>query len=115
MESYIQQQILKAQKIKYYKKREGVTNEKESLRFDLKKSVAQSAGATQNDTINRFKRFLDQDQANKPVDVPDFLKCPISDELMEDPVVIQSGHTYEKAMIEKHFKKNGATDPITRQ
>ena len=48
------------------------------------------------------------------MDVPDFLKCPISDELMKDPVVIQSGHTYEKAMIEKHFKKNGATDPITR-
>jgi len=47
--------------------------------------------------------------------VPDFLKCSISDELMEDPVVIQSGHTYERAMIEKHFQTNGGFDPITRQ
>ena len=34
---------------------------------------------------------------------------------MDEPVVIQSGHTYEKAMIEKHFQMSGAFDPITRQ
>ena len=34
---------------------------------------------------------------------------------MEEPVVIQSGHTYEKSMIEKHFSYQGGFDPVTRQ
>ena len=62
-----------------------------------------------------FNKYLNKDQDHKPLDVPDFLKCAISDELMYEPVVIQSGHTYEKVMIEKHFKLVGAFDPITRQ
>ena len=47
------------------------------------------------------------------LDLPDHLKSPISHELMEDPVIIDSGHTYEREMIKKHFSLHGATDPIT--
>jgi STIP1 homology and U-box containing protein 1 len=62
-----------------------------------------------------FAKYLDKDDDHKPLDVPDFLKCAISDDLMQDPVVIQSGHTYEREMITKHFQMSGAFDPITRQ
>ncbi len=62
-----------------------------------------------------FAKYLDRDSDHKLLDVPDFLKCPISDELMQEPVVIQSGHTYEQEMIKKHFAMSGAFDPITRQ
>ena len=31
---------------------------------------------------NRFQKYLDSDRDAKPLEVPDFLKCPISDELM---------------------------------
>jgi hypothetical protein len=37
------------------------------------------------------------------LEVPDYLNCPISDELMEEPVILESGFTYEKSSIEKHF------------
>lgn len=50
-----------------------------------------------------FNKYLNADADHKPLDVPDFLKCAITDELMQEPVVIQSGHTYEKEMITKHF------------
>lgn len=33
---------------------------------------------------------------------------------MDDPVIIQSGFTYERKMIELHFEKNGTFDPVTR-
>ena len=64
--------------------------------------------AATNDTTSgvfkQFSKYLNSsDKEQKPLDVPDFLKCAISDELMDDPVVIQSGHTYERAMIVKHF------------
>lgn len=34
---------------------------------------------------------------------------------MDEPVILQSGFTYEKAEISKHFEKNGNFDPMTRE
>lgn len=41
--------------------------------------------------------------------------CPISDDLMEEPVVIGSGFTYEKSEVMKHFQINGNFDPLNRE
>ena len=46
--------------------------------------------------------------------------CPLTLRLMEDPVVDASGHTYERAAIEKYFagcQNDGAPDrsPITNE
>ena len=56
----------------------------------------------------------------KPLDVrkleiPDYLICRISDDLMEEPVCLESGFTYEKSSITKHFQINGNFDPMTRE
>lgn len=34
---------------------------------------------------------------------------------MEDPVITESGFTYEKEVIKAHFEKNGKFDPVTRK
>ena len=34
---------------------------------------------------------------------------------MDEPVLLESGFTYEKAEITKHFQKNGNFDPMTRE
>lgn len=47
--------------------------------------------------------------------MPDYLLCRITDELMDEPVLLESGFTYEKAEILKHFKMNGNFDPMTRE
>ena len=96
LEGYIQKQILKAQKIKFYKQSEIDVDEKAGLLFEIKRLVGENE---EQDTVARFQRFLDDDKSDRAIDVPDFLKCPISDEIFEDPVVIESGHTYERAMI----------------
>mmetsp|Transcript_10082 Transcript_10082/g.17004 ORF Transcript_10082/g.17004 Transcript_10082/m.17004 type:complete len:91 (-) Transcript_10082:184-456(-) len=49
------------------------------------------------------------------MDVPDYLLCRISDELMDEPVIIQSGFTFEKQEIQRHFQRNGGTCPISRR
>ena len=67
-----------------------------------------------SNVYHNFAKYLDNSEEQKALEVPDFLKCPISDDLMDEPVVIQSGHTYEKAMIIKHFSIQGAFDPVTR-
>ena len=44
----------------------------------------------------------------------DALTCPISLDIFTDPVIVNSGHTYERSYIIKIIEKNG-TDPLTRQ
>lgn len=47
--------------------------------------------------------------------IPDYLICNITLDLMEDPVTTQSGQTYERSAIEEHIQRNGKTDPFTRK
>ena len=48
-------------------------------------------------------------------DVPNEMCCPISFEIMENPVLCSvSGHSYEKEVIEEYIKDKGE-DPLTRQ
>ncbi|KAG0484856.1 hypothetical protein HPP92_008935 [Vanilla planifolia] len=51
---------------------------------------------------------------NLPVP-PEELRCPISLQLMYDPVIISSGQTYERACIEKWFNDGHRTCPKTQQ
>ena len=46
--------------------------------------------------------------------VPPDLCCPISRELMQDPVVAEDGHSYEREAITKWFKYHN-TSPMTNQ
>lgn len=45
--------------------------------------------------------------------IPEY-KCPISHQIMFDPVFSADGHTYEREEIEKWFEKN-STSPMTGQ
>jgi hypothetical protein len=46
---------------------------------------------------------------------PEELRCPISLQLMYDPVIISSGQTYEHICIEKWFNDGHSTCPKTQQ
>ncbi|XP_015957989.1 U-box domain-containing protein 6 isoform X1 [Arachis duranensis] len=46
---------------------------------------------------------------------PEELRCPISLQLMYDPVIIASGQTYERLCIEKWFSDGHSTCPKTQQ
>lgn len=46
---------------------------------------------------------------------PEELRCPISLQLMYDPVIIESGQTYERICIEKWFSDGHNTCPKTQQ
>ncbi|CAK8542397.1 unnamed protein product [Lathyrus sativus] len=82
--------------------------------------------------LNKFKRIagmeetavvLDDDPAmpNKmllrstSLIIPHEFLCPITLEIMTDPVIVASGQTYERESIEKWFKSNHNTCPKTRQ
>lgn len=61
------------------------------------------------------KELKAMDVNDSELEVPDYLVCRITDELMNEPVTLTSGFTYEKEQILKHFQTNGNFDPMTRE
>ncbi|KAH9287834.1 hypothetical protein KI387_031951, partial [Taxus chinensis] len=49
------------------------------------------------------------------VPIPADFRCPLSLELMSDPVIVASGQTYERAYIQQWLDQGMATCPKTRQ
>ncbi|XP_043690446.1 U-box domain-containing protein 3-like [Telopea speciosissima] len=49
------------------------------------------------------------------VPVPPYFRCPLSLELMVDPVIVASGQTYERAFIQKWLDQGLSICPQTRQ
>lgn len=65
-----------------------------------------------NNTQIRTIRSEEMDE----IDVPPFFLCPISLELMKDPVTVSTGITYDRHSIEKWlFASNNDTCPVTKQ
>ncbi|KAJ7961627.1 RING-type E3 ubiquitin transferase [Quillaja saponaria] len=46
---------------------------------------------------------------------PEEFRCPLSKELMTDPVILHSGQTYDRPYIQKWFKAGNRTCPQTRK
>ncbi|XP_059624626.1 U-box domain-containing protein 21-like [Cornus florida] len=57
------------------------------------------------------------DDANSDVEitVPSHFQCPISLELMKDPVTLSTGITYDRESIEKWIETGHTTCPVTKQ
>ncbi|KAL3633251.1 hypothetical protein CASFOL_022778 [Castilleja foliolosa] len=49
------------------------------------------------------------------VPVPEEFKCPLSKDLMRDPVIIATGQTYDKPFIQKWLNSGNRTCPETQQ
>ncbi|XP_061368165.1 U-box domain-containing protein 9-like [Gastrolobium bilobum] len=52
---------------------------------------------------------------HKTVTCPDEFKCPLSMDLMRDPVIVASGQTYDKPFIQKWLNAGNRTCPQTHQ
>ena len=63
-----------------------------------------------NLSMNRFKDIIKEMKDNPPKD----FTCPISLDIMRDPVMLSDGRAYEKLYILEHLKKD-KTSPITRE
>ena len=51
--------------------------------------------------------------SNQLVNIPEDFLCPITQEMMENPVMAADGHTYEKAAIVRWLETGHRTSPLT--
>ncbi|XP_057537580.1 U-box domain-containing protein 8 [Amaranthus tricolor] len=49
-----------------------------------------------------------------PTELPEYFKCPISLEIMSDPVILSSGHTFDRSSIQRWIDSGHRTCPITK-
>jgi U-box domain len=49
------------------------------------------------------------------IEIPDMFICPLTLEIMSDPVMNRAGQTYERAAIVEWLKQDIATCPMTRR
>lgn len=47
------------------------------------------------------------------MDIPDDFRCPISLDIMTDPVIITSGHTFDRSSIQRWLDRGNLTCPLT--
>ncbi|KAH7840930.1 hypothetical protein Vadar_023456 [Vaccinium darrowii] len=83
-------------------------------------SSASSKGYRQNTAdaggeLEATSNSLEENKkANSPI-IPDDFLCPISIEIMRDPVIVSTGQTYERAYIQRWIDCGNTTCPKTQQ
>ncbi|CAI9108080.1 OLC1v1007599C1 [Oldenlandia corymbosa var. corymbosa] len=93
--------------------------EKMSMVLKKIKDFVQTENPNMDGTGNRKPDPSSRQQAavgnHKPPVIPDDFRCPISLELMGDPVIVSTGQTYERSCIEKWLEAGHGTCPKTQQ
>ncbi|XP_061347030.1 U-box domain-containing protein 14 [Gastrolobium bilobum] len=69
---------------------------------------------TENPEVDTFECEKVSIKHRSPV-IPDDFRCPISLELMKDPVIVSTGQTYERSCIQKWLDAGHKTCPKTQQ
>ena len=81
-------------------------------------AAAANAAAAAAEGANEARADADRDNAGRAnaagANAPDAFICPITRSIMEDPVIISDGRTYERTAIEKWLNKS-KTSPLTNE
>ncbi|KAF7112857.1 hypothetical protein RHSIM_Rhsim09G0148400 [Rhododendron simsii] len=83
----------------------------QTMSFLLQKLKDVVIGNPDKDTSEAEKEMI---KHRSPV-IPDDFRCPISLELMKDPVIVSTGQTYERSCIQKWLDAGHKTCPKTQQ
>ncbi|XP_011023140.1 PREDICTED: U-box domain-containing protein 11-like isoform X2 [Populus euphratica] len=77
--------------------------------------------ASESNAVDLAKKYSLPNKSTKDLKKPDTLKiphdflCPISLELMRDPVIVATGQTYERSYIQRWIDTDNSTCPKTQQ
>lgn len=64
-------------------------------------------------TTTSFSNYLSSSSSSSVFTIPDEFRCPISLDLMGDPVMVASGHTYDRKSISQWINSGHQTCPKT--
>ncbi|XP_077227504.1 ARM repeat superfamily protein isoform X2 [Tasmannia lanceolata] len=98
---------------------ESIALEKERIKTELMKNKEEAGYIYQLiDLVAHIRACVvknGQFEAVNGISIPSYFRCPLSMELMLDPVIVASGLTYERAFIQKWLDQGLKTCPKSRQ
>lgn len=68
-----------------------------------------------NDKKEKFLLDADLAEMSETVTIPTHFRCPITLDLMKDPVTLLTGITYDRESIERWIESGNETCPVTKQ
>ncbi|KAL5863831.1 hypothetical protein ACOSQ3_001345 [Xanthoceras sorbifolium] len=99
--------------------KESVAVEKERMDAQVNQNKGQLAQTNRIvDLISHIRDYMlkvERFETVSGVTIPSYFRCPLSLELMSDPVIVASGQTYERAFIQKWLDQGLTVCPKTRQ
>ena len=113
----IQLTLLNARKIQYLRDLANTQKDHEAALADLKKKLSSLSKlyivqkVPQSDRIKKkpllaaVTEMMSHEgiKTQKELQVPEYFVCPVAGDLMTEPVLFQSGQTYERSAIIQHF------------
>ncbi|XP_020527492.1 putative E3 ubiquitin-protein ligase LIN-1 isoform X1 [Amborella trichopoda] len=89
---------------------------KRSLSFGISKTQLPESGTESEEDISQSTTSIPTSEKLTPRKRPpkDFV-CPITGQLFNDPVTLETGQTYERRAIQEWLERGNTTCPITRQ
>ncbi|XP_068654596.1 U-box domain-containing protein 3-like isoform X2 [Aristolochia californica] len=98
---------------------ESIALEKEILKSELKKNNGEVSHINKIiDLVSHIRMGivkLEHFQTVNGIVIPSYFRCPLSLKLMEDPVIVASGQTYERVFIQKWLDQGLRICPKSRQ
>ncbi|KAL2904720.1 U-box domain-containing protein 10 [Bienertia sinuspersici] len=87
-----------------------------SLRVELSSAAAQDSASNSVEDEDGCSGETEE-ESTKPdsVSIPEDFLCPISLEIMRDPVIVSTGQTYERSYIQRWIDSGNMTCPKTQQ
>ncbi|GBE59782.1 tetratricopeptide repeat (TPR)- U-box domain-containing protein [Babesia ovata] len=129
----IEDEILRAKKSVWMNEDAAFVQDLCSLKNYIERNIVQDfrSGKMTEDESGKlalqYKTVFEALDKAREHNIPSYLCCKISmvsmtrrtditsQSIMKDPVVTSSGITYERELLEQHFKCNGEFDPVTRE
>mmetsp|Transcript_35629 Transcript_35629/g.40467 ORF Transcript_35629/g.40467 Transcript_35629/m.40467 type:complete len:299 (-) Transcript_35629:323-1219(-) len=117
-EPQLRRHILLGKKILWYKEQEITLSKKQHFIHYMKDTIANDTtldGEVKAAYMEEVTELEREVQFNTHPEIPSYLCCQITLEVMNDPVINGCGMTYEKEALEAHIKQHGNFDPVTRE
>ncbi|PIA46801.1 hypothetical protein AQUCO_01500384v1 [Aquilegia coerulea] len=99
---------------KLIKERNGRSAESSQHIIDLLSKFKQVAGVSDSKLLSVLAAPKNLEKCSS-LAIPNEFLCPITLEIMTDPVIVASGQTYDRESIQKWFQSDHKTCPKTRQ
>ncbi|KAL0900647.1 hypothetical protein Bca101_084608 [Brassica carinata] len=106
--------IAKAKELKR-EMRKLLSEEEDGLSVQTIDQLQEALSSFKQATMRKMMAKSSSLEMLETVSCPDEFRCPLSNELMRDPVVLASGQTYDKLFIQKWLSSGNRTCPKTQQ